>query len=78
MIVLRAYLASGETRWWGTNPTVSAGSDSNNVRVDSTRDAVLHLSVKLWESVSYKSKTNITNYTKISNTQLTTKHNKNH
>jgi hypothetical protein len=46
-------LASGKTRWWGTNSTVGAGSDSHNVRMDSTRDTVLRLSVKLWESVTF-------------------------
>ena len=35
VIVFGGYLASSKTRRWGTNPTVGAGSDSHNVRVDS-------------------------------------------
>jgi len=41
----RYYLASGETRWRSTNPAVGAGTDSNDMRVDSTGDTVLRLCI---------------------------------
>lgn len=42
----RTYPAS-ETLWGLTDPPVGAGANSHNVRVDGTRDTVLHLGIQL-------------------------------
>ena len=47
----RILLASDETWRGSTNPAVSAGTDTNNVRVNGTRDTVLCLRIQLWQRV---------------------------
>lgn len=47
------YPASDVSHWWLTVPPVGARSHPHNVRVDSTRHTVLHLSIELWQSVFY-------------------------